>query len=68
MKNTTKKNITRATEFVLSAVSVIAVFTLILTLIGMLEAQSVSGTPLTLAIVSAAWLVIIGIYTYIVRR
>lgn len=70
-KNKTKEQrnkVTAIVEFILLAISLLAFGGLMLSLGSMIEAMTISKTPLTISIICGAWLGIFSLYAYLVNR
>ena len=69
MSNNNKRNkVIFAIEFIIMAISLLAFGGLMLSFGSMIEAWSISKTPLIIGIICGAWLGLISLYTYIINR
>ena len=68
MKKTTKRTIVSITEIILRLITIASCIALVLALVTMIESWSITKASLITAIVSTAWLGLIGTYTYLVNK
>lgn len=63
-----KNNIVHAIEFAICLITVAAVMLMIMSFVTMVEAMSITATSAYAFIASFAWLVVVGLYAYVVNK